>query len=194
MVAQFRHGGGRFAGVSPANLSPRSTMSGLSHERRKKLQEKVDREYGYREYRDDDVEVREGKCGFGVYAVRQFFPGELVIEITGQLLSQKDYEGSTYVMELDEEWYLEPTIPAAFLNHSCSPNADLLQVTKHTMGLVARCNIEPGTEITFDYQWPAEKWTPKCQCGAPNCRGWVVEKRAVKKMKKIAKRANGKKG
>lgn len=167
-------------------------MGTLDKRRRKKLQSKLDREYGYRNYHDEDVEVREGKCGAGVYASRQFLPGELVIEVAGQLLSQKSYEGSHFVMELDDRWYLEPAIPAAFLNHSCSPNCELLQITRYTLGLIAICNIEPGTEITFDYQWPAQKWVPRCRCGAPNCRGWVVEAASVEKMKKIAKRTKRK--
>lgn len=163
-------------------------MSALGKQRRKKLQTKVDNDYGYRSYYDDDVEVQRGKCGSGVYAVRQFLPGELVIEIVGQLLPRKGYDGSQFVMELDDQWYLEPRIPAAFLNHSCSPNCELLQITKYTLGLIAVCNIEQGTEITFDYRWPAVEWIPRCQCGAPNCRGWVVEESAVKKMEKLARR------
>lgn len=163
-------------------------MSALGKRRRRKLQSRVDREYGYRAYGDDDVQVEQGKCGSGVHAVRQFLPGELVMEISGQLLPIKSYDGSSFVMELDDKWYLEPTIPAAFLNHSCSPNAELLQLTKYTLGLIALCNIEAESEITFDYQWPALDWIPQCQCGAPNCRGWVVGKDAVKKMAKIAKR------
>jgi hypothetical protein len=168
-------------------------MSALGKQRRKKLQTRVDNDYGYRAYHDDDVEVQRGKCGEGVYAVRQFLPGELVIEIVGQLLPQKGYDGSQFVMELDDRWYLEPRIPAAFLNHSCSPNSELLQITKFTLGLIAVCNIEQGTEITFDYRWPALDWIPRCQCGAPNCRGWVVEEGAVKKMQKLARRSERRK-
>jgi SET domain-containing protein len=164
-------------------------MTALDKRRRKKLQAKVDREYGYRDYRDDDVEVRKSRSGSGVFAVRQFLPGELVIEIKGQLLPIKHYDGSTFVMELDRKWYLEPTIPAAFLNHSCNPNTELLQVTRYTLGLIALCNIEAGTEITFDYQWPALDWIPRCLCGAPTCRGWVVSQDEVKKMQRIAKRS-----
>lgn len=163
-------------------------MSVLGKQRRKKLQTKVDKDYGYCAYHDDDVEVRRGKCGSGVYAARQFLPGELVMEIEGQLIPQKDYHGSHFVMELDDKWYLEPRIPAAFLNHSCSPNSELLKITKFTLGLLAVCNIEPGTEVTFDYRWPARKWIPQCQCGALNCRGWVVEETEVKKMQKLARR------
>ncbi len=168
-------------------------MSALGKRRRKKLQIKVDNDYGYRRYYDDDVEVKKSRCGNGVFAARQFFPGELVIEIHGQLLRKKSYEGSQFVMELDDTWFLEPTIPAAYLNHSCSPNCELLQITKYTLGLISICNIEQGTEINFDYRWPALDWIPPCQCGAPNCRGWVVDKRFVKKMAKISKRAEKRK-
>ncbi|QDS91375.1 SET domain protein [Roseimaritima multifibrata] len=162
-------------------------MSGLSKKRRAKLQQKLDEDYGYRQYADRDVEVREGACGHGVHAVRQFLPGELVIEICGQVLSQKKYDGSTYVMEMDDEWYLEPTIPGAYLNHSCNPNAELLKLTDSSMGIIAICNIEPGSEITFDYQWTAGDWVPRCQCGAPNCRGWVVGADSLEEMKEFAK-------
>ncbi|GAA5508985.1 SET domain-containing protein [Novipirellula caenicola] len=156
--------------------------------RREKLQKKVDELHGYRCYHDDDVEVRKGKYGLGVYAVRQFLPGELVFEVTGQLLSHENYHGSNYVMELNENWYLEPTIPAAFLNHSCSPNSELVQLTKYSLGLVAICNIEPESEIVFDYQWEPHEGTPQCRCGALNCRGWVVAAHAVHKMGKPNKK------
>ena len=162
----------------------------LSKKRRKKLQSRVDREYGYRAYEDRDVYVYDhgGKLGCGVFASRQFFPGELVIEIAGQLISARDYDGSTYAMHLDDKWLLEPTIPGAFINHSCNPNCDLLQITDTTNGLIARCNIEAGTELCFDYQWEAQWWTPRCKCGAVSCRGWVVAEEDIKKMKRLAAR------
>ncbi|MEM9366876.1 MAG: SET domain-containing protein-lysine N-methyltransferase [Planctomycetota bacterium] len=149
----------------------------------------MDDHFSYRRYEDDDVEVKEaGKCGFGAFAVRRFLPGELVIEVTGQLLKKSEYDGSDYVMELSDELYLEPTTPGAFLNHSCSPNCELIQLTDESLGVVAICNIEPGTELTFDYGWEAFDWTPKCHCGTANCWGWVVALDEVKKMKKLAKR------
>ena len=161
-------------------------MYQLDKRRRKKLQAKLDRAYQYRDYADDDVTVRSTKCGKGVFAARQFLPGELVMEITGQLQPTRNYGGSCYAMELNEKWSLEPTIPAAYLNHSCSPNCELLPLTKYSLGLLALCNIEPASEVTFDYQWDAFDWIPRCQCGAPNCRGWVVAAEAVKKMEKLS--------
>lgn len=160
-------------------------MQELGKKRRKKLQAKVDEYYSYRTYEDSDIRVGEGLSGTGVYAIRQFLPGELVFEVTGQLLRQSQYEGSSYVMELCDQWYLEPTIPGAFLNHSCSPNAELVQLTTSSLAVVALCNIEPESEITFDYQWQAADWIPKCRCGALTCRGWVVAESGVETMKKL---------
>ena len=67
-----------------------------------------------------------------------------------------------------------------------------LGAIRMAMGIVAICNIEPGMEICYDYQWPALDWTPRRHCGAPNCRGWVVAASEVKRMKKIAKKAKRK--
>ncbi|WP_153558007.1 SET domain-containing protein [Roseimaritima sediminicola] len=161
----------------------------LSKKRRRQLQAKLDKLYDYRHYADDDIAVREVKpYGVGVFAQRQFLPAELVMEVQGQLIPQDRYDGSSYVMEMDSEWYLEPAIPAAFVNHSCSPNCELVQLTKTTMALVAICNIEAESQLTFDYGWEAADWIPECACQARNCRGWVVDKSQVKKMKKLAKR------
>jgi len=166
-------------------------MMGLSKKSRRKLQDKLEKDFGYRRYFDDDIEVKDrgGKVGCGVFAARQFMPGELVMEVTGQLWHRKDYEGSTYVMELDKKLYLEPAIPAAFVNHSCSPNVELVKITDHSLGFVAMVNIEEETEVTFDYQWEAKDWIPQCKCGSPNCRGWVVGLSELKKMKRIAAKA-----
>lgn len=163
----------------------------LSKKRRRKLQAVADADYGYRSYEDRDVYVRDhgGKLGCGVFANRQIFPGEIAFEITGQLIPAGDYDGSTYAMQLEDGWYLEPVIPGALVNHSCSPNCELIQVTPTSNALIAICNIEEGTELCFDYQWEAKWWTPKCKCNAKNCRGWVVADSELKKMKRIASRS-----
>ncbi len=169
-------------------------MPSLDKQRRKKLQKKIDREYDYRTFCDRDVYVKAtGRSGRGLFANRQFFPGELVVEVKGKLLLQKDYGASTYVMELNRKWYLEPDIPGAFANHSCNPNCELIELTDHSMGIVSICNIEPNIEISYDYQWPALSWIPRCNCGAPTCRGWVVAENQVAKMRRLSNKQNGSK-
>ncbi len=170
--------------IAPLSLFIIDTV--LDPKRRKKLQKRLDAKHGYRNYCDRDVEVGENACGRGVYAARHFLPGEIVMEIQGQLIRRKGYPGSDYLMELTKKWALEPAIPAVFINHSCSPNTELVQLSKFVMLIVANCNIEPKSEITFDYRWIAHEGTPRCKCGSPNCRGWVCDKNEVAKAKKLA--------
>ena len=35
-------------------------------------------------------------------------------------------------------------------------------------------DIMPDEELTIDYAWPADR-AVKCLCGAPQCRGWIVD-------------------
>jgi hypothetical protein len=68
----------------------------------------------------------------------------------------------------------DPDDPATYGNHSCDPNAWLVdEVT-----IVARREIAAGEEITIDYATMSgyEAWTMTCRCGArqPECRRAVT--------------------
>lgn len=60
-----------------------------------------------------------------------------------------------------------------YLNHSCDPNAWWLDDDV----MVARRDIRPGEELTYDYStsevhpWWRPKW--RCQCGSASCRGAI---------------------
>jgi len=104
-------------------------------------------------------------------------------------------------MDLGGGKMLEPGIPACFANHSCNPNCELtqLEVGKETvLVMVALCNIEPDTELVYDYQWDAGDHVLACHCGAADCRGWIVEAGQLEKQKKLIRKAsaaqNGKNG
>lgn len=150
-----------------------------------RIQKRLDRKPAYRGYYDGALEVRAvPDCGRGVFAVRPFEPGELVLEITGQYHSRATYAGSRYAIEVSRKWLIEPGIPAAFVNHSCNPNTELVPLSKRCLVLVALCCIQPGTQVSFDYAWPASRSAPRCLCGAWNCRGWVVAKQQLKRQRR----------
>ncbi|KAF7588843.1 hypothetical protein BBP40_005090 [Aspergillus hancockii] len=82
-----------------------------------------------------------------------------------------------------------------FMNHSCKPNCRMFPVT-HTIGderlydlaFFSQEDIEPGTELTFDYN-PGAKANKKvdpsavsCLCGEANCRGqlWPNQRKGTK--------------
>ncbi|KAJ7269106.1 SET domain-containing protein, partial [Mycena rebaudengoi] len=87
-----------------------------------------------------------------------------------------------------------------FINHSCSPNLQIISVVYDAMpednmpylALVATENISAFTELTFDYnpahqtEWELKRYREKtrskknkskkqtrCLCGASICRGWL---------------------
>ncbi len=126
------------------------------------------------------VETRPAKHGTGLFACKRFRPEQIIGEITGKIFDDPDY-GSDYCIDLGEGG-LEPAAPWRFLNHSCEPNSKLFVVfddgdplDERIVVLEALRNIQPGAELTIDYEWSADNAIP-CGCSAINCRGWVVAK------------------
>jgi len=86
-------------------------------------------------------------------------------------------------MDIGDGRVLEPEPPFRFVNHSCEPNCefdwfDLVpeggsQAVRRVY-LIALREIKPGEELTIDYNWSAEG-AIACRCGAPTCRGWIVD-------------------
>ena len=128
------------------------------------------------------VKVQDTHVGKGVFSVRGYPETAVIGKITGRLIDDADY-GSEYSFEYQEGTQLEPEAPFRFINHSCDPNCefDLLDEpienmngsTRAHLHLVALRDIQPGEELTIDYNWPASS-AITCKCGASGCRGWVV--------------------
>ena len=61
-----------------------------------------------------------------------------------------------------------------YMNHSCDPNT----WWKNDETLIARYDINPGDEVTYDYATAEiddkfrSRW--KCQCGSKNCRKYIT--------------------
>lgn len=83
-------------------------------------------------------------------------------------------------MKLSAKEVIDPTEKgniARFINHSCDPNCRTEKwniLGEIGVGIVAFKDIEPGAELTFDYQFDVYK-TPlmRCLCGAVNCKGYL---------------------
>lgn len=80
-----------------------------------------------------------------------------------------------------ESWpSLQPTDDSAYMNHSCDPTAWYAfpdyKMTDECSLMVARRDIEPGEEITFDYATSEAypEWQGlECSCGSGVCRGFL---------------------
>ena len=140
-----------------------------------------------KEFWERGVRVSSSPYGLGVYSVRPFAADELIGPIRGTVMDDPAYE-SDYCMELGAHLALEPEPPFRFVNHSCRPNCELLEIEPdeddHGTGvgelwLEALCDIPVGEQLTIDYAWPASAAIP-CHCGCPDCRQWIVAEDELK--------------
>jgi len=135
------------------------------------------------------VMVATTTLGRGVFARRRMPAGLVVGEIRGQVLDSHPNDAQ-YCMELGSGRILEPASPFRFLNHSCDPNCELFYWEddpgqEDRLWLQTIRSIDAGEELLIDYCWPADAAIP-CQCGAANCRGWVVDPEELHVLAKVA--------
>jgi uncharacterized protein len=123
----------------------------------------------------EEVEVRQsGIQGRGLYALRAFEPGDVVLRWdtsytvpSDNLLSFSEDE-RRYMHPLDEQRTMIVQPPERFVNHSCSNNTEVRDFCD-----VAIRRIEVGEEITSDYGSDGSGVSFKCKCGSENCRGMI---------------------
>ena len=140
-------------------------------------------------------EIRSSRiAGKGAFAIQPIPAFTRLIEYTGERVSHKvadaRYEddeaaGNTHTVlfTVDDNTVIDAGVggnDARFFNHSCAPNCQSRIVRKRVY-LETIKDIEPGEELTYDYEIPREgesdetarrKWP--CHCGAPNCRGTLL--------------------
>lgn len=141
------------------------------------------------------IEVRDsGIQGRGVFAIRKIKRGQRIIEYTGEIISVDEeaerYDDEnmdrhhTFLFSIDEEKTIDAgTIgsDAKYINHSCNPNCETINDSDRIF-IEAIRSIEPGEELTYDYLFEVDedelteelKERYVCRCGAPNCRGTIL--------------------
>lgn len=140
------------------------------------------------------VEVRGSKVhGLGVFATRRIPKGSRIIEYVGEQVSHdeadrryedKDENDShTFLFIVDEQTVIDAGVDgndARFINHSCEPNCESV-IEERRVFIEAIRTIEPGTELTYDYQIQRADDDPQnadevfaCRCGFAACRGTML--------------------
>src|SRR5688572_24190953 len=132
--------------------------------------------------------------GRGAFALQRIPKNKRLIEYTGERVSHEvadarydaeEAAGNTHTVlfAIDAKMVIDAGVggnDARFFNHSCDPNCTSPIVRKRVY-LETIKDIEPGEELTYDYDIPREgesdetarcKWP--CHCGAPNCRGTLL--------------------
>lgn len=138
--------------------------------------------------------ARSGLHGWGLFA-RDFIPaGERVIEYVGERITKAEAQrredarrarasqgrpSCVYIFEVTARHDLDGDVtwnPARRINHSCAPNCEAQQ-DRSRIWIVARRDIAPGEELTYDYGFPlSDARLHPCRCGAPECVGFIVQK------------------
>ncbi|KAJ5306557.1 hypothetical protein N7508_005572 [Penicillium antarcticum] len=129
--------------------------------------------------------------GYGVRSNRSFEPNQIIVEYTGEILTQFECEKRMrtvyknndcyYLMYFDQNMIIDATRGsiARFVNHACDPNCRMEKWTvagKPRMALFAGDRgISTGEELSYDYNFDpySNKNVQQCRCGSANCRGFL---------------------
>lgn len=136
-------------------------------------------------------EVRSSEIsGNGLFATENIPKGSKIVEYVGETISKEEgarrdeksmkATGRTYIFELDKEHDMDGEVDyndARFANHSCDPNSKYVYEDGH-IWIVSVRDIEPGEEITFnyefDYDYDGEFKQYPCRCGSHRCVGYIA--------------------
>ena len=117
--------------------------------------------------------------GWGVFALEPINKNRRIIDYAGELISNKQSEnredrylrnGCIWVFRVNRNWSRDANVDgnvARFINHSFRPNC-WVEVVDKTIWIRAARRIEPGEELTYDYNTEGDKTIP-CRC-RPNCK------------------------
>ena len=118
-----------------------------------------------------ELKVKRSRAGLGLFTLSPIKKGACVIEYVGKLLTKEEDEASTSLYLFDAGGGV--TIDGAprwntarYINHSCRPNCEI-DIYKHRVFVLAKRNIKPGEELTYDYdkEYFNEYIKPKgCRC------------------------------
>jgi SET domain-containing protein len=131
--------------------------------------------------------------GLGVFAARRIRKGTRIIEYLGERVSHAEadrrYEhkgasdAHTFLFIVDSRTVIDAGVggnEARFINHACEPNCESVIENRRVFIDAVRA-IEPGEELTYDYQIKREPDDPPdidsifaCRCGSARCRGSML--------------------
>ncbi|HET8584671.1 MAG TPA: SET domain-containing protein-lysine N-methyltransferase [Casimicrobiaceae bacterium] len=138
--------------------------------------------------------------GRGVFATRTIRKGADIIEYRGRRVSMEEADElpdsdpknpyHTFLFELNDGRVIDAAVrgnAARWINHSCRPNCVPYEDDRGRVFIEAKRTIRAGEELSYDYKLNVPGRHTKallanyvCRCGAPRCRGTMVEARKKK--------------
>lgn len=121
--------------------------------------------------------IAECDFGKGLFSKKNIKKGENIFKFTGKLITFKqtlevtDNFGDP--LQIGKNLYINLEEPMRFINHSCNPNAGII----NDITLIALRDIQKGEEIYFDYSTSMDEdhWVMQCMCGEANCRKTIKD-------------------
>ena len=119
--------------------------------------------------------------GKGCFATVRFKHRRKIAEYTGELISDLEarrrarHRQVLRICDIDGRFSLDGARGGNgthYINHSCQPNAFMRTLYGHVLFFALR-DIQPGEEITIDYEQTLHPDSKRCACGAPRCRGTI---------------------
>ena len=118
--------------------------------------------------------------GKGCFATIRFQRGRKIAEYTGERIPDVEARrragrAKLRICDIDGQWSLDGSRGGNgthYINHSCAPNAYMQTLYGHVLFFALR-DIQPGEEITIDYEDTLHPDSKRCSCGVANCRGTI---------------------
>ncbi len=129
----------------------------------------------------------------GIFAKTAISKDTHIIEYVGEKITKRQSEiraemvinnhkdnieqGAVYIFELNSRYDIDGNVPyntARFINHSCAPNCEAINIRGH-IWIVAIRDIEKGEELTYNYGYGWDNYEDHiCRCMADNCVGYIL--------------------
>ena len=142
------------------------------------------------------IEIRASQIhGHGAFAKTMIPSGVCIVEYVGEKIDKRESlrrcteDRNEFIFALDDQCDLDGSVdwnPARYFNHSCAPNCEA-EFVDGKIWIITRREILPGEEITFNYSYELENYREHpCQCGAPQCIGFIVAEEYFSDLRKIS--------
>uniref|UniRef100_A0A669B0S8 Histone-lysine N-methyltransferase NSD3 n=1 Tax=Oreochromis niloticus TaxID=8128 RepID=A0A669B0S8_ORENI len=156
--------------------------------------------FSKRLYAETEVIKTEGR-GWGLRTNQALKKGDFVTEYVGEVIDSEECQQrikrahenhvtNFYMLTLTKDRVIDAGPKgnsSRFINHSCSPNCETQKWTVNgdvRIGIFALCDIEAGTELTFNYNLHCVgNRRTSCHCGSDNCSGFLGVQPSVRTFK-----------
>jgi SET domain-containing protein len=135
---------------------------------------------------------RSAIAGLGAFAICDIRKGTRIVEYTGERISTAEAarrarrRKRVVFFEVSSRTLIDAAVgggPAHRINHSCEGNCDTFATARGRIIIAAIRDIQAGEELTYDYRLELEEGATlaaakkryPCRCGAPRCRGTMVD-------------------